>query len=185
MFDDQHGVALCRQSTEHLDQALDVGTMQAGGGFVEEVEGGVAAGAELARQFDALRFAAGERGAGLAEGEVAQAQIAEHPQGSGNLGKRPNSFAASSMVMARMSAMDLPDTVAARVSRLKREPPQDSQGTRTSGRKFIATLTWPWPLHSSQRPPLTLKEKRPGAKPRTRASGRAAKSFRISSHTPT
>ena len=58
MFDDQHRTALCRQGTEHLDQALNIGTMQAGRRLIEEVEGRVAIGAELARQFDALYFAA-------------------------------------------------------------------------------------------------------------------------------
>ncbi len=49
-----------------------------------------------------------------------------------------------------------------RVSRLYRAPWQTSQGTYTSGRKFISILIVPSPEHASQRPPLTLKEKRPG-----------------------
>jgi len=89
------------------------------------------------------------------------------------------------MVMARRSAIDRARYRTARVSRLKRRPLHASHGTKTSGKKFMATLVCPWPLHSSQRPPLTLKEKRPGPNPRTFASGSAAKSLLISSHTPT
>ena len=85
VFDHQHGVALVRQGAEHFHQALDIGAMEAGGGFVQDVEGRAAVGAELACQFDALGFAAGERRAGLAEGEVAEAEIAEHPQRAGDL----------------------------------------------------------------------------------------------------
>ena len=48
------------------------------------------------------------------------------------------------------------------VSRLYRAPLHVSHGTYTSGRKFISILICPSPLHVSQRPPLTLKEKRPG-----------------------
>ena len=46
--------------------------MQAGGGFVEDVErsAGVAFG-EFQGEFDALGFAAGEGGGGLAEADVA------------------------------------------------------------------------------------------------------------------
>ena len=46
--------------------------MQAGGGFVEDVEcsAGVAFG-EFEGEFDALGFAAGEGGSGLAEADVA------------------------------------------------------------------------------------------------------------------
>ena len=36
------------------------------------------------------------------------------------------------------------------------------QGTDTSGRKFISMTRMPPPSQTSQRPPLTLKEKRPG-----------------------
>ena len=35
------------------------------------------------------------------------------------------------------------------------------RGLRKSGRKFISIRFTPWPSHSSQRPPLVLKLKRP------------------------
>ena len=85
VFDHLHGVALVRQGAEHFHQALNIGAVEAGGGFVQDIEGGRAVGPELACQLDALGFAAGEGRAGLAEGEVAEAEIAEHPQGSGDL----------------------------------------------------------------------------------------------------
>ncbi|CFW33075.1 Uncharacterised protein [Bordetella pertussis] len=42
-------------------------------------------------------------------------------------------------------------------------PWQTSHGTYMSGRKCISTLTTPSPWQASQRPPLTLKLKRPGS----------------------
>ena len=42
----------------------------------------------------------------------------------------------------------------------------------------------PAPLHSSQRPPGTLNEKRPALKPRTLASGVSSKRARMSPKTP-
>ena len=41
----------------------------------------------------------------------------------------------------------------------------------------------PWPWHASQRPPLTLKENRPGPKPRILASRVMAKTRRMWSKT--
>ena len=64
--------------------------------------------------------------------------------------------------MASTSAMLLSRKRTASVSGVKRAPPQASQGTVTSGRKLISIFFTPWPSHASQRPPATLKEKRPG-----------------------
>ena len=58
--------------------------------------------------------------------------------------------------------MFLPLKVISRASRLYRLPLQTSHGTVTSGRNCISMLMYPSPLHASQRPPLTLKENRPG-----------------------
>ena len=57
-----------------VQELLDVVAVQACGGLVEEIEG-LAGGAlgQLAAEFDALRFAAGEGGHLLAELEVAEA----------------------------------------------------------------------------------------------------------------
>ena len=60
MFDHNDSIAQIHQALEHVEQALDVFEVQAGGGLVEDVEraAGLAL-AQFARQLDALRFAAG------------------------------------------------------------------------------------------------------------------------------
>src|SRR5712664_679952 len=61
VLDHQHGVARLDQPVEHVQETLDVVEVKAGGGLVEDVErpAGVGAG-QLAREFDALRFAAAQ-----------------------------------------------------------------------------------------------------------------------------
>ena len=93
--------------------------------------------------------------------------------------------AASSTLMASTSAMLFSRNVTARVSALNRAPLQASQGTVTSGRKLISIFFMPWPSHSSQRPPVTLKENRLAVYPRMRASVEPANSRRMSSQIPT
>jgi len=63
---------------EDLEELADVVEVEAGGGFVEEIEGaaGLALG-ELAGELHALGFAAGERSGGLAEVNVAEAYVDE------------------------------------------------------------------------------------------------------------
>lgn len=72
VFDDDDGVAVIAQFVQHTEQLLDVVEVQAGGGFVEDVEGfaGVAFG-QFFGQFHPLRFAAGQGDGVLAEGDVA------------------------------------------------------------------------------------------------------------------
>src|SRR5437762_6977380 len=99
-------------------------------------------------------------------------------------GKAEKRFAASQNVRRSVSAGESPPQRASFVSAVKRPPPQASQGTVTSGRKDISTVTRPWPSQDSQRPPLTLKEKRPGAHPRARASAVFAYAPRSASQMP-
>ena len=72
VLDDEKGVAGIDEFLEDGEEVLDVGEVEAGGGFVENEEfaavGGVAAGGgeELA-EFEALGLAAGEGVEGLAE----------------------------------------------------------------------------------------------------------------------
>ena len=75
--------------------------------------------------------------------------------------------------------------VTASVSGLNRAPWQASQETVTSGRKLISIFFTPWPSHSAQRPPATLKEKRLAVYPRIRASLVPANRRRMSSQMPT
>ena len=72
MLDNDYRVAFAFQTAYDFQQQGDVGEVQAGGGFVEDVErsAGVAFG-EFEGEFDALGFAAGEGGGGLAEADVA------------------------------------------------------------------------------------------------------------------
>ena len=53
-----------------------------------------------------------------------------------------------------------------------------------SGRKCISTLITPSPWQASQRPPLTLKLKRPGDSRATRASGVPANRSRMGVNRP-
>jgi hypothetical protein len=78
VFDDDQGVAGVAEFEEDFEQFGDVVEVQAGGRFVEEVEraAGVFA-AEFGGELEALGFAAGEGGAGLAEAEVAEADFGE------------------------------------------------------------------------------------------------------------
>ena len=78
VLDHHDRVALVHQGVEDFQQFADVLEMQAGGGFVEDVEGaaGGAAGQFLG-QLDALRFAAGQGGRLLPERDVAEADLLE------------------------------------------------------------------------------------------------------------
>ncbi|CVG16775.1 Uncharacterised protein [Serratia marcescens] len=61
---------------QHRQQLLDIGEVQAGGRFVEDIQRlAGAALRQLARQLDALRLTAGERGGRLAEADVGQPDI--------------------------------------------------------------------------------------------------------------
>ena len=109
MLDDDHGVAVVAQAVEHAEQHLDVGEVQAGGGFVEDVEGaaGVALG-QFEGQFDALGLAAGERGGALAEADVAEADLHQGVELAGDDGHRLKKASACSTVISSTSKMVLP-----------------------------------------------------------------------------
>src|SRR5271170_3311813 len=76
MLDDQDRIAKRDEAIEHVEKFFYVVKMQAGGGLVENVKraAGLALG-KLAREFGALRFAAGNGGGGLAELHVAEADV--------------------------------------------------------------------------------------------------------------
>ena len=77
MLDDEDGVAEVAEVFERGDEALVVALVQADGGLVEDVEDAAEAGADLGGEADALAFAAGERGGGAVEREVAEADGVE------------------------------------------------------------------------------------------------------------
>src|SRR5712691_434449 len=86
VLDRDHGIPQVDQAVEHRDQPVDVREVQAGGRLVEDVEG-TPAGLlrQLVGELDALRFAAGERVARLAEGQVAEADVVEDLEAAGDL----------------------------------------------------------------------------------------------------
>ena len=78
VLDDDDGVAEVGEAVENFKQLADVVEVEAGGGLVEEIEGAASlALGELAGELHALGFAAGERGGGLAEMDVAEAYVDE------------------------------------------------------------------------------------------------------------
>src|SRR5712664_2737560 len=76
VLDDEDGVAERNEALEDVEKFADVIEVQPRCGFVEDVEGaaGLALG-KFAGQLDALGFASGERGGGLAELDVAEADF--------------------------------------------------------------------------------------------------------------
>ena len=78
MLDDEDGVAEADQALEDVEEFADVVEMQAGGWFVEDIKSAASlALGEFAGELDALRFAAGKGGGGLAECDVAEADLDE------------------------------------------------------------------------------------------------------------
>ena len=70
MFDHKHGIPRVNESVQHFEELLYVGKVQARGRLVKQVES--LAGrplAQLTGQLDALRFAARQRVAALAEAQ--------------------------------------------------------------------------------------------------------------------
>ena len=63
VLDQENGMAGVDQPVQRLEQALDVGEVEAGGRLVEDVDGVLRAlqGAQLARDLDPLRLAARQR----------------------------------------------------------------------------------------------------------------------------
>ena len=68
MLDHDQSIARIAKLHQHLEQLFDVSEMQTGCGFIEDVNRATRCFLrEFGRQFDALRFAARERGPGLTE----------------------------------------------------------------------------------------------------------------------
>ncbi len=80
MLDHQYRIAGIDQMVERVEQALNIGQVQARGRLVQNVEIAPTALnlAQLVRQFDALGLATGDRGRRLAQFEIAHAQALEH-----------------------------------------------------------------------------------------------------------
>src|SRR4051794_11425492 len=80
MLDDEHGIAEPAQALERLEQAVVVLLVEADRGLVEDVEDARQAAADLAREADALAFAAAERARRAVEVEIIEPDIVEEAQ---------------------------------------------------------------------------------------------------------
>ena len=80
MLDDDERIALVAELLQRVEQDLVVARMQADGRFVEHVAHALQVAAELRREPDALRFAAGQRGRGAIEAQIAEADFLQKLQ---------------------------------------------------------------------------------------------------------
>ena len=87
VLDDDDRVAHVDQAGEHVEQLADVVEVQTGGRLVQDVDR-AAGGAllQLGGELDALGLAAGEGGRGLAEPDVAEADVVERLEVAGDRG---------------------------------------------------------------------------------------------------
>ena len=105
VFDDHHAVARIDQAVQHADQLVHIGHVQTHRGLVQHIQGVgcfvapsgdvVAHLGQFGDQLDALRLATTERGRGLAQGQIPQANIFEQLQGvadGGHGGKKVHRF---------------------------------------------------------------------------------------------
>ena len=76
MFDHEDRVSGIHQPLQTIQQALNIGQMQPGRGFIENVQIMPAAAhlAQLGREFDALGLASRKNGGGMAQFKVTEAQ---------------------------------------------------------------------------------------------------------------
>ena len=88
MLDDEHRVAQVAQLFERRNQAIVVARVQADGRLVEHVEHAAQLRADLRRQANALRFAAGKRCGGAIQAEVAEADGEQEIETRGDFGER-------------------------------------------------------------------------------------------------
>ncbi len=80
VLDDDHRVAEVAQPHQRVEQALVVALVQADRRLVEDVHDADEAGADLAREADALRLAARERLGAAIERQVVEADVGEEAQ---------------------------------------------------------------------------------------------------------
>ena len=85
VLDHDHRVAEVAQPLERRDQLGVVALVQADRGLVEDVQHAHQRGADLGRQADALRLAAGQRRGGAVHRQVADADVLQEAQPLGDL----------------------------------------------------------------------------------------------------
>lgn len=162
MLDNHNRVAFAFQTAYDFQQQGDVGEVQAGGGFVEDVErsAGVAFG-EFQGEFDALGFAAGEGGGGLAEADVAETYVHQGLQfaryGGDGVEKFAGFFDRHVEDLADVFAFVLDFEGFAVVAFAVADFAGDVHVGQEVHFDFDYAVAW----QASQRPPLTLKENLP------------------------
>ena len=145
VLDDEHGVAEVAQPLERRDQPAVVALVQPDRRLVEDVEHADELRADLRREPEPLRLAAGERLRGAVELEVADADVVEERQPLADLLEDPRGRSAprSSSARARRGSasarvtdirvnswIDRPPIVTASTSGLSRAPPHSGQGRK-------------------------------------------------------
>src|SRR5690606_39418839 len=85
VLDDDHGIAEIAQMEQRLEQALVVALMQADRRLVEDIHHADEPGADLARETDALRLAAGKRVRASVEREIAEPDVDEEAESASDL----------------------------------------------------------------------------------------------------
>ncbi|MFF1443307.1 hypothetical protein [Streptomyces sp. NPDC058295] len=84
VLDEDDGGPVVDQPLQYAQEDADVERVQSDAGFVQDEQGVVLVAVEFGVEFEAPSLAAGQGGSGLAESEVAQAQVDESLQaGSG------------------------------------------------------------------------------------------------------
>src|SRR5262249_7055024 len=87
VLDDDQRIAVGAQRLERIEQHAIVARVQTDGGLSEHVTHTLQVRAQLGREPDALRFAAGERRRGAIEREIAEADLVEKTQSRLELGE--------------------------------------------------------------------------------------------------
>src|SRR5262245_41936867 len=78
VLDNEHRVTALHQPGQDLEQTLNIGKVQAGRGFIQNVQGPTrAAPAELTAEFDALRLTARQRRGRLPQADITQPYLLE------------------------------------------------------------------------------------------------------------
>ena len=124
VLDNDDGVAAVGKALQDAEQFLDVGEVETGGRFVQDVHraAGGSSG-QLGRELDPLCLAAGKLGGRLAEVDVAQSDILQRLQLVLRiLGMFSKNCKASVTVISSTSAIDLPLKGISSASRLYRRP---------------------------------------------------------------
>ena len=181
MVDHQHAGPAIDQGVQRLEHPGHVLAVEPRARLVEEVEHALLRAAERPGQLHPLRLAPGERGQWLADGKVPEPEPLQRPERLGD-----GAVAAEGLEDAvHRHLQHLGDRVTgqANLQHLRLEAPAAAAGTgeRDVGQELHLHRLAPSPEQASQRPPSTLKEKWAGPKPRSTASGSAAKRLRSTS----